>query len=110
MKPREFKLIVEPWRTNALPWGDELNDLTTGEEIHVIEFEAYEALQNVNEAINRANEKASYENYALAEQNKILREALEMIKRNSTNSNLKDLIDIAFNECGITEPTTKDGE
>lgn len=37
-KPREFKLEVEAWRTNALPLNDDFrNDLTTGEVIHVRE-------------------------------------------------------------------------
>jgi hypothetical protein len=43
-KPREFKLIVEDWRTNAVGWDGVINDLTTGEEIHVIEYSAYENL------------------------------------------------------------------
>jgi hypothetical protein len=38
-KPREFRLEVHEWHTNALPWNNEelFQPLTTGEQIHVRE-------------------------------------------------------------------------
>ncbi len=47
-KPREFKLIVEDWNTKALSWDeDNLNEITTGEVIHVIEYSAVEKLKRI---------------------------------------------------------------
>lgn len=69
-RAREFKLIVEDWRTNALSWSDEImNDLTTGEIIHVIEYSAYQYLFESNKelvgALEQFKNNESYENWDL---------------------------------------------
>ena len=59
-KPREFRLEVENWRTNALSWNNESNELTLGETIHVIEYSAVEALEKRIAALRSALEKSCW--------------------------------------------------
>jgi len=49
---REFRLEVHGWSTNALPWDSSApNQLTVGEEIHVIEYSAVQELLDALEKL-----------------------------------------------------------
>lgn len=69
--PREFRLIVDDWHTNALSWDKE-NDLTTGEEIHVIEYSACNDLKISHDTCQKQLSDSVIDKFKLVKENQSL--------------------------------------